>query len=48
MNILKMTVYGMEKCTNFTYICPAAESNDFFYVMHSIGYDATAHKSLLV
>ena len=40
--ILIYTVY------TFTYICPGAESNGYFYVTHSIGSDAVAHVSLLI
>ena len=40
--ILICTVY------TFTYICPGAEPNGYFYGTHSIGSDAVAHVSLLI
>ena len=35
-------------CLYFSYICPGAESNSYFYGMHSIGSDEPAHMSLLI
>ena len=35
-------------CLNFTFICPATESNGFFYGSHTIDSDEVAHASLLI
>ena len=35
-------------CLYFTYICPGAESNDYFHGAHSIDSDEVAQVSLLI
>ena len=35
-------------CLYFTYICPVAESNDYFHGTHSIDSDEMAQVSLLI
>ena len=44
-----MRVFSSEyDCLYFTYICPGAESNDYFHGTHSIDSDEVAQVSLLI